>query len=112
MANQLKPTIRAYMHSDNTNKRYVRLNEMAGLLGYDVEDIKLMAVAAGALYRLSRIELVHKERLMKYMRHFTRVPSSNKIVEKKFVRIGEGSMTYSIGHHRFIEMARAAGAVY
>ena len=26
--------------------------------------------------------------------------------------IGEGSMTYSIGHHRFIEMARAAGAVY
>ena len=40
------------------------------------------------------------------------VPSSNKIVEKKFVRIGEASMTYSIGHHRFIEMARAAGAVY
>lgn len=24
----------------------------------------------------------------------------------------EVSMTYSIGHHRFIEMARAAGAVY
>ena len=69
MANQLKPTIRAYMHSDNTNKRYVRLNEMAGLLGYDVEDIKLMAVAAGALYRLSRIELVHKERFEEFMRY-------------------------------------------
>ena len=26
--------------------------------------------------------------------------------------VGEASMTYSIGHHRFIEMARAAGAVY
>ena len=49
---------------------------------------------------------------MKFMKHSARVPSSNKIVEKKFVRIGEGSMTYSIGHHRFIEMARAAGAVY
>ena len=49
---------------------------------------------------------------MKFVKHFARVPSSNKIVEKKFVRIGEGSMTYSIGHHRFIEMARAAGAVY
>ena len=59
-----------------------------------------------------RIILVHKERLMKFMKHFARVPSSNKIVEKKFVRIGEGSMTYSIGHHRFIEMARAAGAAY
>ena len=42
---------------------------------------------------------------MKFMKHFARVPSSNKIVEKKFVRIGEASMTYSIGHHRFIEMA-------
>ena len=38
-----------------------------------------------------------KERLMKFMKHSARVPSSNKIVEKKFVRIGEGSMTYSIG---------------
>ncbi|MEG1947382.1 MAG: DUF6462 family protein [Lachnospiraceae bacterium] len=28
------------------------------------------------------------------------------------MRIGEGSITYSIGHHRFIEMARAAGVVY
>ena len=54
MANRLKPTIRAYLHSDNTDKRYVRLDEMAG----------------------------------------------------------EGSIIYSIGHHRFIEMARAAGAAY
>lgn len=61
---------------------------------------------------LSVLSPVHKERLMKFMKHFARVPSSNKIVEKKFVRIGEASMTYSIGHHRFIEMARAAGAVY
>ena len=60
----------------------------------------------------TKIILVHKERLMKFMKHFARVPSSNKIVEKKFVRIGEASKTYSIGHHRFIEMARAAGAVY
>jgi len=28
------------------------------------------------------------------------------------VRIGEGSIIYSIGRHRFVEMARAAGAVY
>lgn len=39
-------------------------------------------------------------------------PNTGKYVQKKFVRIGEGSITYSIGHHRFIEMARAAGAVY
>ena len=71
-----------------------------------------LALAAGARYQLAKIILVHNERLIKFMKHFARVPSSNKIVEKKFVRIGEGSMTYSIGYHRFIEMARAAGAVY
>ena len=38
--------------------------------------------------------------------------SHGQYVQKKYVRIGEGSITYSIGHHRFIEMARAAGAVY
>jgi hypothetical protein len=27
-------------------------------------------------------------------------------------QLGEGSIIYSIGHHRFIEMARAAGATY
>ena len=46
------------------------------------------------------------------MRHLYKVPETNKIVQKKYVRIREGSMIYSIGHHRFIEMARAAGAVY
>ena len=112
MANQLMPTIRAYMHSDDTNKRYVRLGEMAGELKMDIEDVKLLSVAAGALYKLSRIELVHKERFEKFMRHIYKIPGTNKVVQKKFVRIGEGSIIYSIGHHRFIEMARAAGATY
>ena len=44
--------------------------------------------------------------------HLYKVPNTSKYVQKKYVRIGEGSITYSIGHHRFIEMARAAGAVY
>lgn len=46
------------------------------------------------------------------MKHLYKVPNTSKYVQKKYVRIGEGSMIYSIGHHRFIEMARAAGAVY
>ena len=33
-------------------------------------------------------------------------------VIKKFARIGEASIIYSIGRHRFIELARAAGATY
>ena len=72
----------------------------------------MLAIAAGALYRMQRIELIHKERLDDFMKHLYKVPGTNKQVVKKFVRIGEGSIIYSIGHHRFIEMARAAGATY
>ena len=90
----------------------IRIDEVMALLDVTRDEAMDIALAAGARYQLAKIILVHKERLMKFMKHFARVPSSNKIVEKKFVRIGEASMTYSIGHHRFIEMARAAGAVY
>ena len=38
------------------------------------------------------------------MKHLYKVPNTSKCVQKKYVRIGEGSITYSIGHHRFIEM--------
>jgi hypothetical protein len=112
MANQLKPTVRAYMQTDDVNKRYVRLEEMASELELDAEDVKLLAIAAGALYRLTRITLIHRERFDDFMKHIYKVPGTNKQVVKKFVRIGEGSIIYSIGHHRFIEMARAAGATY
>lgn len=40
------------------------------------------------------------------MKHLYKVHGTNKLVHKKYVRIGEGSIIYSIGHHRFIEMAR------
>lgn len=112
MANQLKPTVRAYMHSDDTDKRFVRLDEMASELELDMYDVKALAVAAGSSYKLSRIELIHKGRFDEFMKHIYKVPGTNKQVQKKFVRIGEGSIIYSIGHHRFIEMARAAGATY
>jgi hypothetical protein len=40
------------------------------------------------------------------MKHLYKVPNTNKYVQKKFVRIGEGSIMYSIGRHRFVELAR------
>lgn len=111
MANQLKPTIRAYLH-DDIPKRYTRPDEAGKLLNIDSDDILLLARSAGALYELPRTSLIHIGRLEKYMKHIQRVPGSSKLVQKEFVRIGEGSIMYSIGRHRFIEMARAAGAVY
>ena len=96
-------------------KKFVRYSDGAKMYSMGMTKFQEVAKDAKACYKigqLAKIILVHKERLMKFMKHSARVPGSNKIVEKKFVRIGEGSMTYSIGHHRFIEMARAAGAIY
>lgn len=98
--------------SSYVTKKYLRVEEMAEKYHIKEEYMRLVAKEAGALYSLPRIELIHKERLDDYMKHIYKVPGTNKQVIKKFVRIGEGSIIYSIGHHRFIEMARAAGATY
>ena len=107
MVNTLSGSVSAY-RKEIVKPRFIRIDEVMALLDVTRDEAMDIALAAGARYQLAKIILVHKERLMKFMKHFARVPSSNKIVEKKFVRIGEASMTYSIGHHRFIEMAGTA----
>lgn len=112
MANELKDTIKDCIHNIDVLRRFIRPEEAVEYFGLDLEDVLEVALAAGAKYQFPRITLIHVERMKDYMRHLYKVPGTNKIVQKKYVRIGEGSITYSIGHHRFIEMARAAGAVY
>lgn len=112
MTERLQPSVRAYLQSSEVNKRYYRIDEINKLYHRDEEDFVKLASAAGAILKLPRITLIHKERLDTYMKHLYKVPNTGKYVQKKMVRIGEGSIMYSIGHHRFIEMARAAGAVY
>ena len=112
MINRLEGSIRHHLYNENILKRYVRPEEAAEKLNISVKDVLDIALAAGARYQLPRITLIHLRRLEDFMKHLYKVPGTNKIVHKKYVRIGEGSITYSVGHHRFIEMARAAGAVY
>ena len=112
MLKKLKPSIRSYIHDDNVYKRYLRPAEASKIFGIDESNVIQFASAAGAIYQLPRILLICHQRLEEYMKHHYKVPGTNKLVHKKYVRIGEGSIIYSIGHHRFIEMARAAGAVY
>ena len=94
------------------NRKFIRLEEIANEFNVEISDMNFLARAAGAKYQLPRTTLVHKKELENYMNHLYKVESTNKIVQKKYVRINEGAMIYSIGQHRFIEMARAAGAVY
>lgn len=113
MADYLQPSIRGYLSEENEIcTRFERTSTLAKSLSITEEEARYIALAAGALYELPRITLINKERMQRYMKHLYRVPETSKVVKKEFVRIGEGSITYSIGRHRFIEMARAAGAVY
>lgn len=109
--NYLKPTVRGYRNGD-TNYRYIRIGKATELFGYTGEQIENIASAAGAVYKLPKITLINRQRLEDYMRHLVNVPGTNKMVNKVFVRPGEGMILYSIGRERFINMAREAGAVY
>ena len=112
VANKLQSTIRGYLTDTNISKRYIRPKEAAELLDVTEQTVTELALAAGAIHQLPRTTLICKRRLEEFMKHLYKVPGTSKQVVKKYVRIGEGSIIYSIGHHRFIEMARAAGAVY
>mgnify|MGYP000943336260 CR=1 FL=1 len=111
VAVQLKHDIRGY-HAGNISKRYLREAEAADEFELSSNEVIAYATAAGALYRLPRTSLIHRERMETFMKHLYKIPISGKVIEKKYVRLGEASVIYSIGRHRMIEMARAAGAVY
>ncbi len=111
MSNYLDSSNRANVITSD-QRRFCRVEEYVTQYKLDTETVEIIATAAGALYRLPRTLLIRKENMEDYMKHLYKVPNTSKYVQKKYVRIGEGSIMYSIGHHRFIEMARAAGAVY
>ena len=112
MANKLQTSIRAYAADNIQIKRFLRVEDAQQLFHIEDEVLLIVALSADALYQLPRTTLIHQKKMEDYMKHLYKVPGTGKYVQKKYVRIGEGSIMYSIGHHRFVEMARAAGAVY
>ena len=112
MVTQLQPDVRAYLHGAEVIKRYIRVEAVAQEYGLSVEETEYFAMSGGVLLKVSRIHLLKKERFDEFMKHIYKVPGTNKQIIKKFARIGEASIIYSIGRHRFIELARAAGATY
>ena len=93
-------------------KRFVRYEEAAQYFGIDETLIVAYAKAAGAVYQLSKIRLIKIEPLEDYMKHLTKVGRSSKLIQRKFVRVGEGTLIYNIGRNRFIEMARAVNCTH
>ncbi len=111
MAEKLVNSIFAF-REEKGNIRFMRAKDVATNLDIEEDDVITLAKSAEALYQLARITLIRIDRLEDFMKHMRRVPGTLKMVQKEFVRIGEGSILYSIGRNRFVEMARAAGAVY
>ena len=97
---------------EKQERRYIRFHEASVYFGIDEELITALAKASGSVYQLQRIRLIKVRKLEEYMKHFTNVGNSKKLIQQKYARIEEGAQIYNIGKHRFIEMARAAGAVY
>ena len=93
-------------------KRYIRYEEASDHYGVEEELISAIAEASGAVYQLQRIRLIKLGKLDEFMKHYTNVGRSKKLIQRKYVTVEEGVFIYNIGKYRFIEMARAAGAVY
>ena len=96
----------------NGNTKFVRYSEGAEMYHMSVSKFMQMAKNAKAIYKLGQLVLVNLKIFDEFMKHIYKVPGTNKQIIKKFARIGEASIIYSIGRHRFIELARAAGATY
>lgn len=76
MVTQLQPDVRAYLHGAEVKKRYIRIDEVANEYGFSIEETEYIAKAASALYKLTRIHLVKKERFDEFMRHVYKVPGT------------------------------------
>ena len=85
MVNTLSGSVSAY-RNEQINKRYIRIEEVMSMLNVSKEEALEIALAAGARYKLSKITLIHKGRLVEFMKHFTRVPISNMILFKVLIQ--------------------------
>ena len=68
MVNTLSGSVSAY-RKEIVKPRFIRIDEVMALLDVTQDEAMDIALAAGARYQLAKIILVHKERLMKFMKH-------------------------------------------
>ena len=68
MVNTLSGSVSAY-RKEIVKPRFIRIDEVMALLDVTRDEAMDIALAAGARYQLAKIILVHKERLMKFMKH-------------------------------------------
>lgn len=114
MANELKTAIRDCIHNIDANKRYVRPEEVADYFGLQIEDILVVALAAGARYQLPRTTLIHTENvyvvggISPFFDYQTQLVKLEDYLEKKMI-IGIKLFT---GHEMFYLTDNRISEVY
>lgn len=94
MVNILSGSVSAY-RQESANQRFIRIDEVMDLINVTRDEAMDIALAAGARYQLAKITLVHKERLMKYMKHFTRVPKGMEKILDLACGFGRHSLEFA-----------------
>lgn len=94
MVNILSGSVSAY-RQESANQRFIRIDEVMDLINVTRDEAMDIALAAGARYQLAKITLVHKERLMKYMKHFTRVPKGTEKILDLACGFGRHSLEFA-----------------
>ena len=94
MVNILSGSVSAY-RQESANQRFIRIDEVMDLINVTRDEAMDIALAAGARYQLAKIILVHKERLMKYMKHFTRVPKGTEKILDLACGFGRHSLEFA-----------------
>ena len=76
--------------------RFVRYEDAPSYFKTDEEIVYAYAKAAGAVYQLAKIRLIKIELLEEFMKHLTKVGKTAKLIQRKYVRVGEGTLIYNV----------------
>lgn len=74
--------------------RFIRYEEVPNYFEMEENLLYAYAKAAGAVYQLAKIRLIKMEILEEFMKHLTKVGRTAKLIQRKYVRVGEGSIVW------------------
>ena len=78
MANQLDGSKRSNQIYELDSIRYLREETAADIFGLLYSTVLYFAQAAGAVYHLPKITLIHRKKMEEYMNHLHKVPNTGK----------------------------------
>ena len=88
MANQLDGSKRSNQIYELDSIRYLREEDAADIFGLPYSTVLYFAQAAGAVYQLPKITLIHRKQMEKYMNHLHKVPNTGNMFKRSSLELG------------------------